>query len=77
MLGVGICFGVIHCIAWHFSFLTPTELLMWQILSVAITAVPFYIPLMMGLGALLGGLMNFKKTGVTFFNFGPLFGGIL
>ena len=77
VLGVGVCFGAIHCIAWHFSFPTPTELLMWRISSVAITAVPVYIPLMMGLGVLLGGLMNFEKTGVTFFNFGPLSGGIL
>ena len=29
VLGVGICFGAIHCIAWHLSFLTPMELLMW------------------------------------------------
>ena len=45
VLGVGICFGVIHCIAWDFSFPTHTGLLMWQISSVAITAVPFYIPM--------------------------------
>ena len=28
MLGVGVCFGAIHCIAWHFSSPTHTELLM-------------------------------------------------
>ena len=43
MLGVGVCFGAIHCIAWVFSFPTHTELLMWRISSVAITAVPIYI----------------------------------
>ena len=50
MLGVGICFGAIHCIAWGFPFLTHTELLIWRISSVAITAIPVYIPLMFGLG---------------------------
>ena len=25
MLGIGICFGAIHCIAWHFSFPTHIE----------------------------------------------------
>ena len=29
MLGVGICFGAIHCIAWGFPFLTYMELLIW------------------------------------------------
>ena len=43
LLGVGICFGAIHCVAWVFSFPTHGELLMWRILSVAITAVPIYI----------------------------------
>ena len=39
VLGVGVFFGAIHCIAWVFSFPTHTELLMWRISSVAITAV--------------------------------------
>ena len=56
MLGVGICFGAIHCIAWGFSFLTHTELLIWRVSSVAITAVPIYMPLMMGLAAWLGDM---------------------
>ena len=77
VLLVGVCFGAIHCIAWHFSFPTPTELLMWRISSVTITAVPVYIPLMILLGALLAGLMDFDKSGTTFIYFGPLFGGIL
>ena len=43
MVGVGICFGAIHCIAWCFSFPTDAELLMWQISCVAITSVPVCI----------------------------------
>ena len=77
MLGVGVCFGAIHCIAWHFSFPTPTELLMWRISSVAITAVPIYMPLMIVFGGLLGELMNSDKLGFTVLYFGPLSGGIL
>ena len=45
VLGVGVCFGAIHCIAWHFSFPTHEELSIWRISSVAMTVVPFYIPL--------------------------------
>ena len=44
MLGLGVCFGAIHCIAWLFTFPTHTELLAWRISSIAITAVPVYIP---------------------------------
>ena len=65
MLGVGICFGAIHCIAWGFPFPTHTELLMWRISSVTITAVPVYIPLMFGLGAWLQD-MNFDTIGGIF-----------
>ena len=46
VLGVGICFGAIHCIAWAFSSPTFPELLIWRISSVAITAVP--IPMFFG-----------------------------
>ena len=46
VLAVGACFGAIHCIAWHFSFPTHTELLIWRISCVAITAIPIYIFLM-------------------------------
>ena len=42
--GVGVLFGVIHCLAWHFSFPTHTELLMWRISSVTITVAICYIP---------------------------------
>ena len=54
MLLVGVCFGSIHCIAWHFSFPTHTELLMWRLSSVAITVVPINI----FLGFILGSYMN-------------------
>ena len=53
MLGVGICFGAIHCIGWSFPFPMHTELLMWRVSSVAITTVPVSIPLMYSLGAWL------------------------
>ena len=76
VLGVGICFGAIHCIAWHFSFPTPTELLMWRISSVAITAVPVYVLLMTGLGGLLLDTDS-HKFGLIVFYFGSLSGGIL
>ena len=76
MLGVGICFGAIHCIAWHFSFPTYTELLMWRISSVAITAVPVYIPLVFSLGGWLSET-DFENFGVILIYFGPLSGGIL
>ena len=53
VLGAGICFGEINCIAWHFSFPTHAELLIWQISSVSITAVLIYIPLMLYLDSWL------------------------
>ena len=53
VLGVGVCFGAIHCIAWHFSFPTYAELLIWRVSCVAIAAVPFYIPLALSLAAWL------------------------
>ena len=75
VLGVGVCFGAIHCIAWHFSFPTHTELLMWRISSVAITAVPVYIPLAFSLG---GGLVDMnEKIGEFFIYFSGLSGGML
>ena len=58
VLGVGVFFGAIHCIAWRFSFPTHMELLMWRISCVAITAVPVFIPLMMGLDAIYFGPLS-------------------
>ena len=53
VLGVGICFGAIHCIAWGFPFPTHMELLIWRVSSVAITAVPIYMSLTISLGVWL------------------------
>ena len=47
VLGVGVSFGAIHCIAWSFFFPTRVELLIWRISSAAVTAVPVYILLML------------------------------
>ena len=73
MLGIGVCFGAIHCIAWHFSFPTHAELLMWQISSVTITVVPVYILLMFYFGLLL---VDSSSPGAVLI-FGPLSGGIV
>ena len=62
MLGVGVCFGAIHCIAWIFSLPTHTELLIWRISSVAITAVPIYIPVTLLLGYCQG--MEYGGTAI-------------
>ena len=75
VLGVGVCFGAIHCIAWHFSFPTHTELLMWRISSVAIAVVPVYTPLVFSIGGNL--LTYFEIFGIIVAFFGALSGGIL
>ena len=62
MLGVGVCFGAIHCIAWHFSFPTHAELSIWRISTVVMTVVPFYIPLTLLLAKWLED-MDFDKAG--------------
>ena len=73
VLGVGVCFGAIHCIAWFFSFPTHTELLIWRISSVAITAVPIYIPLV-----IFSGIWPVNTSFSDAFRyFGPLSGGVL
>ena len=77
VLGVGVCFGAIHCIAWNFSFPTHMELLMWRISSVAITVVPVYIPLMFLFGGLLGDIVHSESVLEAGSYFSTLSGGIL
>ena len=62
VLGVGICFGAIHCISWGFSFPTHTELLMWRILCIAITTVPIHI----SLGLLLADRLRSRSMSIVF-----------
>ena len=76
VLGVGVCFGAIHCISWDFSFPTHTELLMWRVLCAAITAVPIYITLGFFWGIWLVS-MNPEGLGILIKGFFPLTGGIL
>ena len=64
VLVVGVCFGAIHCIAWVFSFPTYKELLMWRISSVAITAVPIYIPLVLLLAAWLESSFEYTMIAI-------------
>ena len=71
MVGVGVCFGAIHCIAWHFSFPTHAELLIWRVSCVAITAVPIYTPLTLFLAVCISN-MGSKVIGVIFGIFGIL-----
>ena len=73
---VGVCFGAIHCIAWVFSFPTHTELLIWRMSSVAITATPIYIFFMLSLAALFSmksekfadvvGFLGFLSAGILY-----------
>ena len=75
-LGVAVCFGAIHCIAWRFSFPTHTELLMWRISSVAMTALPVCILLMTLLGYWLLNT-HFGNSHSIIIYFGTLSGVIL
>ena len=58
VLGAGVCFGAIHCIAWAFSSPTYAELLIWRLSSIAMTSVPIYIPLMGFLSVWLGDIVS-------------------
>ena len=59
------CFGAIHCIAWDYSFPTRTELWIWRISSVAITAEPIYVYSCLLLIFLLGKVIDEKDEKPT------------
>jgi hypothetical protein len=40
---VTMIFGGIHCVAWSFTFPSPTEQLLWRISSIAITGIPLAV----------------------------------
>ena len=69
VVGVGVCFGAIHCIAWDFSFPTHVELLTWRILCVAITTVPIYMPLI----TIFLGIGGDTIAGIVFISAFPAF----
>ena len=62
---VGVLFGVIHCLAWHFSFPTHTELLMWRISSVAITVAIFFMPMAVTFFSLFAGVVYIIARAIT------------
>jgi hypothetical protein len=51
-VAAGVVFGAIHCIAWFFDFPSHTELFLWHLSSVAITAVPALLTFSLVLGLL-------------------------
>jgi hypothetical protein len=52
-LAAGVVFGAIHCIAWSFDFGSHTELLLWRLSSIAITAAPVLFVLTLAVAAQL------------------------
>ena len=70
MLGLVVCFGAIHCIAWHFSFLTHADLSIWRISTVTMMVVPFYIPLMF----LLAGWLDDMDFDIAYVIIAPIAG---
>ena len=76
VLWVGTCFGAIHCTAWDFSFPTHTELRMWRVMCVAITAVPIYSTFGFFLSHLLRK-KDLERTRIFVLFFCTIFAGIL
>ena len=73
-LAAGVVFGAIHCVAWSFPFLSHTEAFLWRLSSVAITAVPVLLLLVIALGILVTGRADESSAILIMGAFMSLFG---
>ncbi|KAF8950663.1 hypothetical protein BDZ97DRAFT_1618016, partial [Flammula alnicola] len=58
---IGMIFGAIHCAGWNFLFPSHSELILWQVSSLVITAVPFSLALVILLQLTFPSPSNFAE----------------